>query len=118
MASNVPKFASFRPKPKTAPEQPAPKENRKTSDVPDRPKHQKRDRRSPSPPPKKVKLDKDTSSSKLFFSDRRGDADILRYGVLNRYVIPSYRRYGYGCVLGLDPNLKIDQHDDHGRRDC
>jgi hypothetical protein len=34
---------------------------------------------------------------------------VLRYGVLNRYDVPTYRRYGYGCVLGLDPDQKIDR---------
>lgn len=47
--------------------------------------------------------------SKLFFSDRRGDRDILRYGSLNRYEVPVYRRYGYGHVLGLALDWKIDR---------
>lgn len=49
------------------------------------------------------------STSKPYFSDRRGDADVLRYGTLNRYDIPPYHRYGHGFVLGLPLGLKIDR---------
>jgi tetratricopeptide (TPR) repeat protein len=51
---------------------------------------------------------RDGSSTKLYFSDRRGDIDIVKYGTLNRYDIPSYRRCGFGNVLGL-PGQKIDR---------
>ncbi|KAK3209310.1 hypothetical protein GRF29_69g1414943 [Pseudopithomyces chartarum] len=52
---------------------------------------------------------RDSALSNTFFSDRRGDRDILRYGSLNRHDIPDYRRVGYGYVLGLSLNRKIDR---------
>lgn len=89
MTSSVPKFASFRPKPK-----PAAAEHST----------------EPSPPlPKKPRLDRQEPSPKSFVSDRRGDPDILRYGTLNRSEIPPYRRIGRGFVLGSDLAQKIDQ---------
>ncbi|KAH7406714.1 NRDE-2, necessary for RNA interference-domain-containing protein [Phaeosphaeria sp. MPI-PUGE-AT-0046c] len=107
MASHIPKFASFRPKPKGVPEPPA-----------ERPS---RDR--PSPKPREGRSDRATSSralevldtksgivqSKLYFSDRRGDPDVLRYGTLNRSDVPAYRRIGHGYVLGLSLDQKIDR---------
>lgn len=107
MASNVPKFASFRPKPKAAPE--TPKEHHTPEPGSERSRHHKREERIRSPPAKKPKLLKDASSSKSFYSDRRGDTDILRYGSLNKYDIPAYRRFGYGYVLGLPLSQKIDR---------
>ncbi|KAF2828263.1 DUF1740-domain-containing protein [Ophiobolus disseminans] len=108
MASNIPKFASFRPKPKPGPE--PPKEHQ-TPPRPAReePKEHKRSKRTKSPPPKKLEVETDTASSKLYFSDRRGDADVLQYGALNRYDVPAYRRFGYGYVLGIDTSQKIDR---------
>jgi hypothetical protein len=110
MTSNVPKFTSFRPKPKAIPEPPKeaptppePKTVTKTS------KSKSSSHRTESRAPEKRKSERDAPASKDFFSDRRGDPDILRYGTLNTSEIPAYRRAGYGCVLGLDPNLKIDR---------
>ncbi|KAL5115495.1 hypothetical protein ACEQ8H_006636 [Pleosporales sp. CAS-2024a] len=74
MASSAPKFTSFRPKPKPAPE---------SSEEAPRPE--------------------------LYFSDRRGDVDIAKYGTLDRYNTPVYRRSGYGYVLGLGLDQKIDR---------
>jgi tetratricopeptide (TPR) repeat protein len=106
--SSAPKFASFQPKPK-APAQPPPEQ----------PRREQRDRRVRRPSkekkrdetksqPREEQRHQDGSSKKSYFSDRRGDLDIAKYGTLNRYDIPSYRRTGYGNVLGL-PDQKIDR---------
>ncbi|KAF2442861.1 DUF1740-domain-containing protein [Karstenula rhodostoma CBS 690.94] len=137
MASGVPKFTSFRPKPKEASSQ---------AKEPQKPEHQERlvtssrDRSSQSKKPsrdrsseRRQKSEKTSRErtrdkgiarqedirraeptphagpSEFFFSDRRGDRDILRYGSLNRYEVPDYRRYGYGYVLGLSLDWKIDR---------
>ncbi|KAH6644815.1 NRDE-2, necessary for RNA interference-domain-containing protein [Boeremia exigua] len=110
MSSSAPKFASFRPKPKV-PEQPLSvesrreeKEHRKHSSSREKPRE---DRRR-TPPREQREHDRDASSKRAYFSDRRGDLDIVKYGTLNRYDIPSYRRSGFGNVLGL-PGQKIDR---------
>ena len=43
-----------------------------------------------------------------FVIDRRGDEENLRYGSLHRWKVPTYRRSGYGNVLGLSIREKID----------
>ncbi|CAO2652654.1 Nn.00g009370.m01.CDS01 [Neocucurbitaria sp. VM-36] len=107
MTSNVPKFASFRPKPKAAPE--PSKETRKPS-VEERPSKEKaRTKTTNSSQSERPASSRDVLTSKIYFSDRRGDSDIRRYGTLNRYDIPAYRRYGHGLVLGLSPDQKIDR---------
>ncbi|KAH4051230.1 hypothetical protein HBH49_114720 [Parastagonospora nodorum] len=108
MASNVPKFTSFRPKPKPAVE--PPKEasksevRAKSSSRPKKHGAQVESRVADTP-----KSEQTEPSSKLYFSDRRGDPDILKYGALSRYDIPTYRRAGYGYVLGLSLDQKIDR---------
>lgn len=112
MSSSAPKFASFRPKLK-APEQPPPeeprreeKEHRKQSST----KEKVREERKRSPPREKPGHSREDGPHRSYFSDRRGDLDIVKYGTPNHYDIPSYRRSGYGNILGL-PGQKID-------RDC
>ncbi|KAI8932590.1 hypothetical protein NX059_010094 [Plenodomus lindquistii] len=105
MAANIPKFASFRPKPKPAPDPPEePNAKVTTNEQP------VRSRKAPPPPPPS-QPDKEPSSSKSYYSDRRGDVNVLRYGTLNRYDIPAYRRFGYGFVLGLSTEHKIDREE-------
>lgn len=140
MASGVPKFTSFRPKPNST----ANHEKR-----PPKPDLEARDGKSPpvgtpesSTLPKKSSQDRSPERlrrsekrarerpqetniarqegssragatpyappSKVFFSDRRGDLDILRYG-LDRRDVPEYRRVGYGNVVGLTLDKKIDR---------
>lgn len=48
-----------------------------------------------------------------FFVDVKGDPLIIKYGGLDRYRIPVYRRYGYGRVLGTPGRLII--HRDEAR---
>jgi hypothetical protein len=110
MASNIPKFASFRPKPKAVPES--------TVEASASASKTAGSRRSRKETPKDShhsrvaeaqNLERESASSKPYYSDRRGDPDILRYGTLNRSDIPAYRRFGHGCVLGLSPSQKIDR---------
>ncbi|OAL44414.1 DUF1740-domain-containing protein [Pyrenochaeta sp. DS3sAY3a] len=109
MAANVPKFTSFRPKPKPAPAAEPPKEPPRRRHVEEAPREKPRVERRRSPSPARADRKQAGSSNKPYFSDRRGDPDVWRYGTLNKYDIPSYRRFGYGCVLGLAPHQKIDR---------
>jgi len=102
MSASIPKFASFRPKPKAAPE-PSKK-----------PQHEKarqssEDKSTRPHSPTRKSLEEDTTANRAYFRDRRGDLDIVRYGTLNRYDIPSYRRFGHGYVLGISTDQKIDR---------
>jgi hypothetical protein len=44
-----------------------------------------------------------------FFVDTRGDRGNLQYGRSNKWTLPAYHLYGSGCILGLDPDIKIDR---------
>ena len=106
----VPKFASFKAKPK-APEQPPPEESHRKEKEHSRlssSRGKARAERTRSPPREKQERPREESHDKLYFSDRRGDLDIVKYGILNRYDIPRYRRSGYGNVLGV-LHQKIDR---------
>lgn len=108
MSATAPKFTSFRPKPK-APEQQPPEEPRhETKELRRHKPSRKRTREDRSPSRERREPGRDPSSKRVYFSDRRGDADIAKYGTLNRYDIPSYRRCGYGSVMGL-LDQKIDR---------
>ena len=48
-------------------------------------------------------------STQIFFSDRRGDEDNLRYESLHHYKVPSSRRHGFGNVIGLSRTERIDE---------
>jgi hypothetical protein len=41
--------------------------------------------------------------------DTRGDRGNLQYGKSNKWTVPTYHLYGSGCILGLDPDIKIDR---------
>ncbi|GAB7353971.1 hypothetical protein MBLNU459_g4568t1 [Dothideomycetes sp. NU459] len=43
-----------------------------------------------------------------FAADLTGDAQNLTYGRLHKYSIPSYRRSGYGRIIGLSKHSRID----------
>ncbi|KAF2749288.1 DUF1740-domain-containing protein [Sporormia fimetaria CBS 119925] len=113
MASNVPKFSSFKPKSKESPS---------TSNKPHshRPKREREPSPSASRPtsPPKLRPSKHPDASPSVsshakrdscFVDRKGDPDNLRYGRLNRYDIPRYHRFGRGQVLGLPNSFRIDR---------
>ncbi|KAI4955223.1 hypothetical protein J4E91_001081 [Alternaria rosae] len=106
MTSNIPKFASFRPKPKAAPEPPKePQHHEKAERSP----KEKRSTKGRSPSPKRHVREHESSKDRPYFSDRRGDPEVLRYGTMHRYDIPPYRRFGHGFILGLSVNQKIDR---------
>lgn len=44
-----------------------------------------------------------------FFKDTRGDRANLQYAGSNKWTVPMYHLYGSGCILGLDPDIKIDR---------
>lgn len=107
MSSGAPKFASFRPKPKAPAQQQPPEKPRREEK--EHKLSREKTREEGRPPPREGKERSfDGPSERLYFSDRRGDLDIIKYGTLNRYDVPSYRRSGYGNVLGL-PDQKIDR---------
>ncbi|GAB7327333.1 hypothetical protein MBLNU13_g11209t1 [Cladosporium sp. NU13] len=49
------------------------------------------------------------SEDESFFMDTRGDRANLQYGRSNKWTVPMYHLYGSGCILGLDPDIKIDR---------
>jgi len=102
MDRNIPKFASFRPKPK---ESSAPVKRYQQPEV--RTRLEKTSSKRPRED-REVSVAED-SHSKLYYIDRRGDPDIVRYGTSNWYEVPAYRRSGYGHVLGLPLHEKIDR---------
>ncbi|KAJ4337250.1 hypothetical protein N0V95_008387 [Ascochyta clinopodiicola] len=102
----------MQPKPPAQPPPPPPPE--KPRDEEKKHKHHRSSRHRVETSPKGETQDRrphhdaPTPKPKAYFSDRRGDADIIKYGTLNRYDVPSYRRCGYGNVLGL-LGQKIDR---------
>ncbi|KAL6703980.1 hypothetical protein ACN47E_008918 [Coniothyrium glycines] len=117
MAPTVPRFASFRPKPKDAAPPssnppPPPSDEPQPRPLVDNKKKKKNKIHAESSPPSARKADHRRTGSlaaDLYFSDRRGDPDVLRYGSLHSHHVPAYRRSGYGCVLGLNLHMKIDR---------
>lgn len=105
--SSAPKFASFRPKAK-APEPPPSEEPRREERDHTKRKASRETHRDERRSPQCKEHHQHDPSKKPYFSDRRGDIDIVKYGTPNRYDIPSYRRTGYGNVLGV-PDQKIDR---------
>ncbi|KAF2787946.1 DUF1740-domain-containing protein [Melanomma pulvis-pyrius CBS 109.77] len=114
MASNIPKFTSFRPKPKAPTKIPTPAEPSKA------PKAENSSRKSEKLPKSSnekvagLTSDKRTQvpekeKQNSYIVDRKGDISILTYGSLNRYSIPAYRRYGYGYILGVPSSMRIDR---------
>lgn len=121
MAPNIPKFSSFRPKPKEPEQKPSPVERHKHAETSDKEKRKERERegeRQPKhvPEPSTRHHVPAKSSSTVYFTDRRGDRDIVRYGCLDRYKTPPYRRYGCGYVLGLSRDYRIDREESNDRR--
>ncbi|KAJ4983450.1 hypothetical protein SVAN01_11058 [Stagonosporopsis vannaccii] len=118
MSSSAPKFASFRPKPKV-PEQPPSVEPRHKDNRHRKPgskaEEERGQRTTSSLPgeserftPHEPGRDEQEVPHRAYFSDRRGDLNIVKYGTPNQYDIPRYRRSGYGNILGL-PGQKIDR---------
>ena len=53
-------------------------------------------------------VDESVLTSQLFRVDRKGDQGIISYGSLHRGDVPNYRRTGFGRVLGLPTDQRID----------
>ncbi|KAI0386205.1 DUF1740-domain-containing protein [Hypomontagnella monticulosa] len=120
--SSVPKFSSFKPKPKPETTH-AQKEDkvdesnhRHDNPIPPKPHHHdspvnishhadKAHHLKLSRRPSPLEQDRDAS----FIYDKRGDPLIRRYGGINRREVPNYRRFGSGRVLGVDGYIRIDQ---------
>lgn len=60
----------------------------------------------------------DPYDSDLFVVDRRGDPKNVEYGSLHRYSIAAYRRTGYGHVVGLSTDVKIDREASTDKEVC
>lgn len=53
--------------------------------------------------------DDNSDESRMFIVDTRGDAKNLQYGSLHRYSVPSYHRIGYGRLIGMSCNVRINR---------
>ncbi|KAJ5174284.1 uncharacterized protein N7482_000161 [Penicillium canariense] len=51
-----------------------------------------------------------SGDAELYAIDLKGDRFIITYGTSHRYEVPSYRRVGFGQVLGVATNLVIDRN--------
>ncbi|KAF2120310.1 NRDE-2, necessary for RNA interference-domain-containing protein [Lophiotrema nucula] len=102
MASNVPRFTSFRPKPNSVVE-PAQAAGPKVKDA----RTTKNDNLAQDTERRSHVAESEARS--LYLIDRKGDPSNLKYGTIDRYSVPSYRRYGYGSILGDSKGLKIDR---------
>ena len=56
-----------------------------------------------------VIIDTRDDSLQTFVVDKLGDPANLTYGKLHRYQVPSYRRSGYGSVIGIPSRFKIQR---------
>ena len=123
---NVPKFASFRPKPSPSVSDKVDEEKKKQRsrgkdaprDADDRRRHyhqrlhrsRSRERNhgrangtTHSPPPLRHE------AGDVFVIDRKGDVKNLVYGSIHRYSVPPFHRTGAGGVMGVSSNTKIDR---------
>ncbi|POS78286.1 hypothetical protein DHEL01_v203316 [Diaporthe helianthi] len=67
--------------------------------------HSQSAERLPSPPPAPAKSA--PKEEPLFFTDKRGDSLIVRYGSNERSKVPTYRRYGAGRVMGATGRFRL-----------
>lgn len=68
--------------------------------------------RDPSLPSNSAQVD----TQAVFVLDKKGDSFNVKYGTMHQYDIPSYRRRGYGHVIGLGRELRIDGRSRDERR--
>ncbi|KAI7908306.1 NRDE-2, necessary for RNA interference-domain-containing protein [Cokeromyces recurvatus] len=68
-------------------------------------KSSKRSKRTPSP---EIIHTGTLNTGITFTMDRRGDPDIITYGGNHAYSVPIFKRCGGGRVIGLSPNIRID----------
>ncbi|KAF2469724.1 DUF1740-domain-containing protein [Lindgomyces ingoldianus] len=107
MNANVPKFASFRPKPKAPAAPPGAPARHEKQERPEKPPN---DKKSKSAIPKRRRSrTPERDHGDLYFTDRKGDPANLKYGSLDRRQVPSYRRFGSGFILGVTGDRRIDR---------
>ncbi|EKD20536.1 hypothetical protein MBM_01218 [Drepanopeziza brunnea f. sp. 'multigermtubi' MB_m1] len=127
-ASNVPKFASFRPKPvptnsepdeaKSKPRAEARHRSRGCDEKEEGKRHHRRYRSRERTRPSVQAIEKapvsrvspEPGSPEVFIVDRKGDVNNLVYGSVHRWTVPPFYRYGSGYVLGASLDLKIDRN--------
>jgi hypothetical protein len=123
--TNVPRFASFKPKPTTAVLEEAKadkatqrKHHRKdeTYDKDRRRRHHEKHRSGSRErfPLHETKIEPPLYRAKDEFVgdyvvDRKGDEKNLVYGSIHRYSVPPFHRFGAGNVLGAPPDTKVDR---------
>ncbi|KAI1505514.1 NRDE-2, necessary for RNA interference-domain-containing protein [Biscogniauxia marginata] len=128
----IPKFSSFKPKPKPAEpeivlgrvESDNGNESRRTEDGEHQIAHRSRDRHRSSidtshkldtrhiRPPWQSSA-QDPPRNDVYIIDKRGDALIRRYGSNNRHDVPAYRRIGAGRLLGVAGFMSVDRSGNH-----
>ncbi|KAF4550790.1 NRDE-2-like protein [Elsinoe fawcettii] len=126
MSTNIPKFKSFTPKVPKAQTNTEDKgsSSRDASHRDDDAEHRRykhrthRSRRHSSelltvaknsPPPRSPSHSRGSSGTDVFIVDVRGDTKNLIYGSLHKYSIPRYQRAGYGSIIGLPRQIRIDR---------
>ncbi|KAF2148350.1 DUF1740-domain-containing protein [Myriangium duriaei CBS 260.36] len=129
MSDSIPKFLSFKPKPKkeeqkqalgsrTDPANGHSKGSYYYEDDPRPPKQAKAHHRGERDLDNVInkqwngddaKYSPAAKSSGTYTIDQTGDIGNLKYGSLHKYDIPQYYRTGFGLVLGLGNELKIDR---------
>jgi hypothetical protein len=105
-APNIPKFASFRPKPAVSGEHEEKPRPRPRDIDRDHAKHRK-SRLQPTEESREVT--RAANEESLWVIDRKGDVKNLVYGSVHRYSVPPFHRAGGGGVLGAPPSMKIDR---------
>jgi NRDE-2, necessary for RNA interference len=74
-------------------------------------KHRDKRRRtiSPSPQPQS------RQESDLYKIDLKGDSSNITYGIIYRYSVPAFHRFGAGYILGLPTKWRIDREKGEGK---
>ena len=127
--TNVPKFASFRPKPTTTAVLEAAKAERSSlekkhhhrgkDEARDKDHRRRHHEKHQSRSPERISVQETElgtsqaqpgrESQGVFVVDRKGDEKNLIYGTIHRYSIPRFHRFGAGRVLGAPQDVKIDR---------
>lgn len=126
--SSIPKFGSFKAKPSTPESQSEAKQGNTTTNhrkdgnrrLESRYKHQhdlkSREVRNHAGVQEQAALIAEAPSNlDLYIVDKKGDANNAAYGDVNRWAVPTFRRYGTGNVIGARTLLKIDREYDESK---
>jgi hypothetical protein len=101
----IPKFASFKPKP-APPSEPEESPKPRPSDR----GHVRHHRHRPQAGRVLHEATRPTNDESLWVIDRKGDVNNLVYGSVHRYNIPPFHRVGEGGVVGAPSNMKINRN--------